>query len=269
MSGDTWTLAGRTYESRLLLGTGKYPDLPTMRACHEVSGTQIVTVALRRVDFSAKETVLDFIDRSKITLLPNTAGCFSADEAVNVCLLARDMGLGDLVKLEVIGDKTTLMPDMVDTLKATETLAQQGFKVMAYTTDDPVANRRIAEAGATAVMPIGSPIGSGLGILNPTNIRMVIEAVRPTGIPVLVDAGVGTASDVAVAMELGVEAVLLNTAVAQSCDPVQMAEAMRLACDAGRLAWRAGRMERRPMGQASTPPRDFALSGSPTTKSSS
>jgi thiazole synthase len=225
-----------------------------MRACHEVSGAEIVTVALRRVDFQAKETVLDYIDAKRFALLPNTAGCYSAEDAIKICRLSRELELGDLVKLEVIGDERTLLPDMVETLKACEVLAKEGFVVMAYTTDDPVIAKKMESAGAAAIMPLGAPIGSGLGILNPLNIGFIQESVK---VPVLVDAGVGTASDVAAAMELGVEAVLLNTAIAAAKEPVRMARAMKLACEAGRDAWLAGRMPKRRYASASSPILDF------------
>jgi thiazole synthase len=253
-SSEVWRIGGHEFRSRLLVGTGKYPDFETMRQCHEASSAEIVTVALRRVDLKAKQNVLDFIDTGKFTLLPNTAGCYTADDAIKICRLAREMALGDLVKLEVIGDERTLLPDMVATLEACEVLANEGFVVMAYTTDDPVMARRMEAAGASAIMPLGAPIGSGLGILNPLNITFIREMVK---VPVLVDAGVGAASDVASAMELGVEAVLLNTAIASAQDPVKMALAMRHACEAGRLSYLAGRIPKKRYASASSPILDF------------
>jgi thiazole synthase len=247
---DTWTLAGRTLRSRLIVGTGKYRDGAQTKACLERSGAEIVTVALRRVDLSAKDNLLSWIDRDRYLLLPNTAGCYTADEAVRTLRLARELGIADLVKLEVIGDPNTLLPDNEQTLVAARTLVDEGFAVMPYVSDDPIVCRKLAELGCVAVMPLAAPIGSGLGIRNPHNIRFIVEQAT---VPVIVDAGVGTASDAAVAMELGIDAVLMNTAIAQAKDPVRMAEAMRLAVIAGRQAWLAGRMPMRAHAHASSP----------------
>jgi len=257
---DTWKLGAREFTSRLLVGTGKYASYEQMQAALDESGAEIITVALRRVDFSQKKSLLDYIDTKRFTLLPNTAGCYTADDAIKVCRLARELGIADLVKLEVLGDQRTLLPDMFETLRACEVLAKEGFNIMAYTTDDPIMARRVEAAGAMAIMPLGSPIGSGLGILNPNNIRFVMEAVK---VPVLVDAGVGSASDCAVAMELGVEAVLLNTAVAGAKDPIAMARAMKLAIEAGRLSYLSGRIPKKRYATASSPILDFMTSESP------
>lgn len=223
-----------------------------MAAAHAASGTECVTVAVRRAKLGAPkgESVLDHIDRSKFTLLPNTAGCYTVDEAVRTAHLAREAGLSNLVKLEVLGDERTLLPDPIGTLEAARILVKDGFLVFVYTTDDPILARRLEDAGVAAVMPAGSPIGSGQGILNPRNIRLIVESAK---VPVIVDAGVGTASDVAVAMELGVDGVLLNTAIAEARDTVAMARAMKLACEAGRLAFRAGRIPKREFASASSP----------------
>ena len=251
MWDEPLTLGSRTFRSRLIVGTGKYPSFDVMRRCHEVSGTEMVTVAVRRVDLSRQgESLLDYIDKDRITLLPNTAGCYTADEAVRTAYLAREAGLGDFVKLEVIGDEKTLFPDVQGLLEATRTLSREGFTVLPYTNDDPVTAKRLEEAGAVAVMPLGAPIGSGLGIRNPYNIRIIIESAR---VPVIVDAGVGTASDAAIAMELGCDGVLMNTAIAEARDPEAMAEAMKLAVEAGRLASRAGRIARKLYASASSP----------------
>jgi thiazole synthase len=251
MSTDTLTIADKTFTSRLIVGTGKYPSFEVMRRCHEASGAEMVTVAVRRVDLSRKgESLLDFIDTGKITLLPNTAGCYTADEAVRTAYLAREAGLGDFIKLEVIGDEKTLFPDVLGLLEATKTLSREGFTVLPYTNDDPVTAKRLEEAGAAAVMPLGAPIGSGLGIRNPYNLRIILDNAR---VPVIVDAGVGTASDAAIAMELGCHGVLMNTAIAGARDPEAMAEAMNLAVKAGRLAHRAGRIERKLHASASSP----------------
>ncbi len=245
-------LAGREYSSRLLLGTGKYPDTETMVRALETSGTQIVTVAVRRVNLDRRgESLLNFVDPARYTLLPNTAGCFTAAEAVQTARLAREVGLSSLVKLEVIGDPKTLYPDPFGLLDATQTLVKDGFTVLPYTSDDVVLAKKLEDAGAAAVMPLGAPIGSGLGIRNPHNIALILEAVS---VPVIVDAGVGTASDVAIAFELGCDAVLLNTAVAGAKDPVRMADAMAHAAIAGRQAFLAGRIARRAYATASTPP---------------
>ncbi|MEJ7597793.1 MAG: thiazole synthase [Kofleriaceae bacterium] len=248
---DTWQLAGRTLSSRIIVGTGKYASLDETRAALAASGAEIVTVALRRVDLSSKQpTVLDAIDRKKYILLPNTAGCYSADEAIRTLHLARELGMDELVKLEVIGDPKTLFPDNTATVEAAKRLVADGFKVLPYCSDDLITCKRLADAGCLAVMPLAAPIGSGLGIRNPHNIRLIIDNVD---VPVIVDAGVGTASDAAIAMELGCTAVLMNTGIAGAKHPVLMAEAMRLAVDAGRKAFRAGRMPRRDYANASSP----------------
>lgn len=239
-------------KSRLILGTGKYPSPEVMVKCHEASGTDMVTVAVRRVDLNdkTKASFLNWIDRSKIKLLPNTAGCYSADDAIRTAMLGREALSTPLVKIEVIGDEKTLYPDLPELLVATKRLVKEGFIVMPYTSDDVVMALRLEEAGAACVMPLGGPIGSGLGILNPTNIRMIVDRVK---VPVIVDAGVGTASDVALAMELGAAGVLLNTAVAAAKDPVKMATAVRHACEAGRLAFEAGRMPKKEYATPSSP----------------
>ena len=249
---DPFVIAGRTFQSRLIVGTGKYPSHTIMAAAHEASGADMVTVAVRRVNISdrSKESLLDYIDTSRIFLLPNTAACYTADEAIRTARLGREAGLSNWVKLEVIGDERTLFPDNVALLEATRVLVREGFVVLPYTNDDPVVCRKLEEAGAAAVMPLGAPIGSGLGIQNPNNIRIIREQAR---VPVIVDAGVGTASDATVAMELGADGVLMNTAIALAQDPVAMATAMRLAVEAGRLAWRAGRIPRRSYASASSP----------------
>jgi len=249
-NNDTWTLAGRTLTSRLIVGTGKYRDAEQTRACLAASGAEIVTVALRRVDLSAKDNLLSWIDRDKYLLLPNTAGCYTADDAIRTLRLARELGIADLVKLEVIGDKTTLLPDNEETLKAAKVLVDEGFDVLPYISDDPIACRKLADMGCKAVMPLAAPIGSGLGIRNPHNIRLIVEQAT---VPVIVDAGVGTASDAAVAMELGIDGVLMNTAIAQATDPVAMASAMKLGIEAGRMAFTAGRMPMRRHAHASSP----------------
>jgi thiazole synthase len=248
---DTWSIGKHVFTSRLLVGTGKYPDFPTMKRALEASGAEVVTVAVRRLDLSAKgeASLLEWIPR-KMILLPNTAACFTADEAVRTCRLARELEMGDLVKLEVIGDKRTLFPDVEELVKAARILVQEGFTVLPYTNDDPVTARKLEDAGCAAVMPLGAPIGSGLGIRNPYNLKILMEAVK---VPVLVDAGVGTASDAAVAMELGAVAVLMNTAIAAAKEPVLMAEAMREAVSAGRKAFLAGRMPMRLHAAASSP----------------
>jgi thiazole synthase len=244
-------IAGRTFQSRLIVGTGKYPSHQIMREAHIASGTEMVTVAVRRVDISRKsESLLDYIDTSKIFLLPNTAACYTAADAIRTAHLAREAGLSNWIKLEVIGDQQTLFPDNEGLLEATRVLVKDGFVVLPYTNDDPVVCRKLADLGAAAVMPLGAPIGSGLGIQNPNNIRIIREQAR---VPVIVDAGVGTASDAAVAMELGADGVLMNTAIAGAQDPVTMARAMRLAVEAGHLAFRAGRIERRSYASASSP----------------
>jgi thiazole synthase len=246
------TIAGRSFRSRLILGTGKYPDFTTMAAALEASGTEMVTVALRRVslDDRGKGSLLDFVDPERYLLLPNTAGCYTAEEAIRTARLAREAGGWDWVKLEVIGDQKTLFPDVVELLRATERLVAEGFVVLPYTNDDPVTARRLEELGAAAVMPLGAPIGSGMGIRNRANLQIIVEQAK---VPVIVDAGVGTASDAALAMELGADGVLMNTAIGQAGDPVRMARAMKLAVEAGALAARAGRIPRRLYATASSP----------------
>jgi thiazole synthase len=252
MSSDSLVLAGREFRSRLIVGTGKYPSFQVMKDAHQASGAEMVTVAVRRVDLSARgpENLLDHIDPRRLFLLPNTAACYTAEEAVRTARLGREAGLSNWVKLEVIGDEKTLYPDIEALLAATRTLVKEGFIVLPYTTDDVVAARKLEEAGAAAVMPLGAPIGSGLGIQNPLNIRLIKEAVK---VPVIVDAGVGTASDAAIAMELGADGVLMNTAIALAQDPVRMARAMKLAVEAGREAFRAGRMAKKSYASASSP----------------
>lgn len=249
---DSWSVAGQTFRSRLIVGTGKYKDFAQNAAALEASGAEIITVAVRRVNVSDPKAPMltDFIDPKKYTYLPNTAGCFTADDAVRTLRLAREAGGWDLVKLEVLGEARTLYPDMRETLKATETLVKEGFKPMVYCVDDPIAAKQLEEAGAVAIMPLGAPIGSGLGIQNLVTIRLIVEGAN---VPVLVDAGVGTASDAAVAMELGCEGVLMNTAIAEAKDPILMAQAMKLAVESGRLAYRAGRMGRRMYADPSSP----------------
>jgi thiazole synthase len=250
--GDTWTVAGQTFTSRLIVGTGKYKDFAQNAAALEASGAEIITVAVRRVNISDPNAPMltDFIDPRKYTYLPNTAGCFTADDAVRTLRLAREAGGWDLVKLEVLGEARTLYPDMRETLKATDTLVKEGFKPMVYCVDDPIAAKQLEEAGAVAIMPLGAPIGSGLGIQNRVTIRLIVEGA---GVPVLVDAGVGTASDAAIAMELGCDGVLMNTAIAEAKDPIMMARAMRLAVESGRLSYAAGRMGRRMYADPSSP----------------
>ena len=252
MSDDLLIIAGKPFRSRLIVGTGKYPSNALMVQAHEASGAELVTVAVRRINISdrSKESLLDFIDTAKYTLLPNTAGCYTAADAVRTARLGREAGLSNWVKLEVIGDKRTLFPDNEALLEATRTLVSEDFVVLPYTNDDPVACKKLEDAGAAAVMPLGAPIGSGLGIQNPNNIQIIREA---STVPVIVDAGVGTASDAAVAMELGADAVLMNTGIAAAQDPVAMAEAMKLAVRSGRLAYRAGRMPRKMYASASSP----------------
>src|SRR5919106_2182160 len=246
------TIAGRAFQSRLLIGTGKYRSFQEMARCHAASGAEVVTVAVRRVNVTdrTKESLLDYIDRTRLFILPNTAACYTADEAVRTARLAREVGLSNWIKLEVIGDERTLFPDNVALLEATRVLVAEGFVVLPYTNDDPVICRKLEEAGAAAVMPLGAPIGSGLGIQNINNIRIIREQA---GVPVIVDSGVGTASDASIAMELGADGVLMNTAIALAQDPVAMATAMKLAVEAGRLAYRAGRIPRRAHASASSP----------------
>ena len=248
---DPLVLAGRSYSSRLIIGTGKYKDLDETRDCLARSGAEIVTVALRRVELKpGQPSLLDAIDPRRYRLLPNTAGCYTADEAIRTCHLARELGMTDFVKLEVIGDRRTLFPDAEETLKAAKELVREGFVVLPYTNDDPVMAQKLEGAGCAAVMPLAAPIGSGLGIRNPHNLRLILETVK---VPVIVDAGVGTASDAALAMELGCHGVLMNTGIAQAKNPPLMAEAMREAVIAGRKAFRAGRMPRRAYANASSP----------------
>lgn len=245
------SLGGKTFRSRLLVGTGKYADYPTMVAALEASGAEIVTVAVRRVNLDrSKESLLDHIDPKKYTLLPNTAACFTADDAVRTCRLAREAGMANMVKLEVLGDEKTLFPDTEGLLKAAKELVKEGFVVLPYTNDDPIMAKKLEDAGCAAVMPLAAPIGSGLGIRNPYNIRIILETVK---VPVIVDAGVGTASDAAVAMELGCDGVLMNTGIAGAKNAVLMAEAMREAVSAGRKAFRAGRIGKKLYATASSP----------------
>lgn len=247
-----WQLAGRSYHSRLIVGTGKYVDFPQTLAAVEQSGAQIVTVAVRRVNVSdpAQPRLTDYLDPKIFTYLPNTAGCFTAEEALRTLRLAREAGGWSLVKLEVLADQKTLYPDMLETLEATKVLVKEGFDVMVYCTDDPVFARRIEDAGACAIMPLGAPIGSGLGLQNPVNIRLIVEQSR---VPVLVDAGLGTASDATMAMELGCDGVLMNTAISQARNPVLMARAMKHAVKAGRDAYLAGRIARKRYADPSSP----------------
>ena len=249
---DHFIIAGRTFRSRLIVGTGKYSSFAVMKQAHDASGADMVTVAVRRVNLldRSKESLLDYIDTNKMFILPNTAGCYNADDAVRTARLGREAGLSNWVKLEVIGDERTLFPDNTALVDATRTLVKEGFVVLPYTSDDPVTCRKLEDAGAAAVMPLGAPIGSGLGIQNLNNIRIIREFTR---VPLILDAGVGTASDATIAMELGADAVLMNTAIVEATNPVQMAEAMNLAVQAGRLAYRAGRMARRMYASASSP----------------
>jgi thiazole synthase len=252
MEPDALVIADRTFTSRLIVGTGKYPSHQVMSDAHAASATEMVTVAVRRVNVTDRstESLLDYIDQNRIFLLPNTAGCYTAEDAIRTARLGRQVGLSNWVKLEVIGDERALFPDNVALLEATGVLVREGFVVLPYTNDDPVICRKLEKAGAAAVMPLGGPIGSGLGIQNPNNIRIIREQAR---VPVIVDAGVGTASDAAIAMELGADGVLMNTAIALARDPVAMATAMKLAVQAGRLAYHAGRIPRRPHASASSP----------------
>src|SRR2546429_7768011 len=249
---DNLIIAGREFRSRLIVGTGKYRSFQEMARCHAASGAEMVTVAVRRVNLTdkSKESLLDYIDRTKFFILPNTAACYTADDAIRTARLGREVGLSHWVKLEVIGDEKTLFPDNEGLLEATRVLVKEGFVVLPYTTDDPVICRKLEEAGAAAVMPLGAPIGSGLGIQNANNLRIIREFAR---VPVIVDAGVGTASDAALAMELGADGVLMNTAIAGAQAPIAMAEAMKLAVRAGRLAYLSGRIPRKMYANASSP----------------
>ncbi|HZV17262.1 MAG TPA: sulfur carrier protein ThiS [Sphingobium sp.] len=252
LTDDRWTVAGKTFHSRLIVGTGKYKDYAQNAAAVEAAGAEMVTVAVRRVNVTDPKAPMltDFIDPKKVTYLPNTAGCYTAEDAIRTLRLAREAGGWDLVKLEVLGEARTLYPDMVETIRATEILAKEGFKPMVYCVDDPIAAKRLEDAGAVAIMPLGAPIGSGLGIQNRVTIRLIVEGTK---LPVIVDAGVGTASDAAIAMELGSTGVLMNTAIAEAKDPVLMAAAMRAAVESGRMAYRAGRMGRRLYADPSSP----------------
>ena len=252
MSDTPLVIAGKSFRARLLVGTGKYPSNEVMVRAHEASGAEIITVAVRRIniDDRSKDSLLDYIDTSRYSLLPNTAGCYTAEDAIRTARLGREAGLSNWLKLEVIGDERTLFPDNEALITATRELVKEDFVVLPYTNDDPVACRKLEEAGAAAVMPLGAPIGSGLGIQNPNNLEIIREA---SGIPVIVDAGVGTASDAAFAMELGVDGVLMNSGIAQATDPIAMAEAMKLAVQSGRLAYQAGRIPRKRYASASSP----------------
>src|SRR5436190_12491395 len=250
VSADSFTIAGTELSSRLLLGTGGFRSLDALAAAIDASGSELVTVALRRIDPDARGSIVDVLDAAGVELLPNTAGCFTARDAVMTAKLAREAFGTDWVKLEVIGDDRTLLPDAPALLEAAEELIDEGFTVLPYTNDDPILARRLEDVGCAAVMPLGSPIGSGMGLLNPYNLRLIVERA---GVPVILDAGVGTASDAALAMELGCDAVLCASAISRAEDPVTMARAIRLGCEAGRLAYRAGRIPRRPHAQASTP----------------
>lgn len=249
---DFWMVAGRKFSSRLIVGTGKYKDYEQNALAAEAAGAEIVTVALRRVNLSDKSAPMlsDFVKPDKFTYLPNTAGCFTGEEAVRTLRLAREAGGWTLVKLEVLSDPKTLYPDMEETLRSLKLLVSEGFDVMVYCSDDPVYARKLEDAGAVAIMPLGAPIGSGLGIQNPVNIRLIVEQAK---VPVLVDAGVGTASDATIAMELGCDGVLMNTAIAEAKDPIKMAEAMKHAVIAGRLSYLAGRMQKRRYADPSSP----------------
>lgn len=249
---DPFVLAGKEYHSRLIVGTGKYKDFAENKRAVEASGAEIVTVAVRRVNITDpnKENLLDYIDPKRYTILPNTAGCYTAEDAVRTCRLAREAGVGNMVKLEVIGDQRTLFPDIPGTLEAAKILVKEGFIVLPYVLDDPISCKKLEDIGCAAVMPLAAPIGSGLGIRNPYNLHIILEHSR---VPVVVDAGVGTASDAAVALEMGCDAVLMNTAIAEAKDPILMAEAMRLGVEAGRKAYLAGRMPKKLYASASSP----------------
>ena len=252
MLDTPFTIAGKTFSSRLIVGTGKYPSHAVMKACHDASGTQMVTVAVRRLDLAAQgeASLMHWVDRARLTLLPNTAGCYTADDAVRTCRLAEELGLSKWVKLEVLGDEKTLYPDVEETVKAARVLVKEGFTVLPYTSDDVITARKLEDAGCAAIMPLAAPIGSGLGIRNPHALRLILETVK---VPVIVDAGVGTASDAAVAMELGCHGILMNTAIAGAQEPVRMARAMKLAVEAGREAFLAGRIPMKAYGAASSP----------------
>jgi thiazole synthase len=253
---DGFSLGGRNFRSRLLVGTGKYSTFAIMKEAIERSEAEIVTVAVRRINLNrSTESLLDYIDTKRFALLPNTAGCYTAEDAIRTACLAREAGLSNWVKLEVIGDEKTLFPDTEALLSATKILVKDGFVVLPYTNDDPIMARKLQDAGAAAVMPLGAPIGSGMGIQNPANIRIILETIS---VPVIVDAGVGTASDASVAMELGCDAVLMNTGIAGAQDPVAMAEAMKLAVRAGRIAFKAGRIPRKLYASASSPVQDIS-----------
>jgi len=250
--GDMLNFAGSSFRSRLIVGTGKYKDFQETKKAIEVSGAEIVTVAVRRVNITDpnKENLLDYLDPKKYTILPNTAGCYTAEDAVRTCRLAREAGIGKMIKLEVIGDDRTLFPDIPATLEAAQVLVKEGFVVLPYITDDPITAKKLQDIGCAAVMPLAAPIGSGLGIRNPYNIRIILEHAT---VPVIVDAGVGTASDAAIAMEMGCDGVLMNTAIASAKDPILMAEAMRLGVEAGRKAFLAGRIPKKLYATASSP----------------
>ena len=252
MQDNPFQIAGRTFASRLIIGTGKYPSFEVMKKCHEASGAEIATVAVRRLDLSAKAeaSLMHWVDRSRLTVLPNTAGCYTAEDAIRTCHLAEELGMSKWVKLEVLGDEKTLFPDVEETVRAAKVLVKEGFIVFPYTSDDLITARKLQDAGCAAIMPLAAPIGSGLGIRNPHNIRLILEAAT---IPVIVDAGVGTASDATIAMELGCDAVLMNSAIAGAKDPVRMAQAMKKAIEAGRDAYLAGRIPRKAYGTASSP----------------
>lgn len=250
---EQFTIAGRTFRSRLMIGTGKYRSFEEMQQCHAASGAEVVTVAVRRVNLTdkTKESMLDYIDRTKYFLLPNTAACYSVDDAVRTAMLARELGLSNWVKLEVIGDEKTLYPDVFGLVEATKILAKEGFVVLPYTNDDLITAKRLIDAGAAAVMPLAAPIGSGLGVQNVAALQIMREQI--TGVPLIVDAGVGTASDACIAMEMGFDGILMNTAIAAAKDAVKMATAMRNGVEAGRLAFEAGRMEKKLYASASSP----------------
>ena len=252
MQDKPFQIAGRTFSSRLIIGTGKYPSFEVMKRCHEASGAEIATVAVRRLDLAAKgeASLMHWIDRSRLTVLPNTAVCYTAEDAIRTCHLAEELGMSKWVKLEVLGDEKTLFPDVEETVRAAKVLVKEGFTVFPYTSDDLITARKLQDAGCAAIMPLAAPIGSGLGIRNPHNIRLILEAAT---LPVIVDAGVGTASDATIAMELGCDGVLMNTAIAGAKDPVRMALAMKKALEAGRDAFLAGRIPRKAYGTASSP----------------